>query len=68
VFYNCPKAAVVVKDFSKGLRAIIAAKAAINLSLTEIIKEPLVCLADQDKELPKATKVIVYKGLNYKQP
>ena len=67
MFYNCPKAAVVVKDFSKGLRAVIAAKAVINLSLTEIIKEPFVCLADQDKELSKATKVIVYKGLNHRQ-
>jgi len=46
VFYNCLKAAVVVGDFSKGLRAAIAAKAAINLSLTEITKEPLVCLKD----------------------
>jgi hypothetical protein len=45
-FYNCLKAAVVVGDFSKGLRAAIAAKAAVDLGLTEIINEPLICLAD----------------------
>lgn len=66
-FYNCPKAAVVVGDFFKGLRAAIAAKAAVDLGLAEIIEEPLICLADQDKELPKAAEVIVYKGLNYRQ-
>jgi len=46
VFYNCPEAAVVVGDFSKGLRAAMAAKAAVDLSLTEITKEPLICLED----------------------
>jgi MULE transposase domain len=45
-FYDCPKAAVVVRDFFKGLGAAIAAKAAVDLSLTEIIDEPLVCLKD----------------------
>src|SRR5271165_5406785 len=29
-FYNCPEAAVVVGDFSKGLGAAIAAKAAVD--------------------------------------
>ena len=67
VFYNCLKAAVVVKDFSKGLAAAIATKAAINLSLTEVIKEPLVCLTNQDEEIPKAAKVVVYKGLKHKE-
>jgi hypothetical protein len=46
VFYNCPKAAVVVEDFFKGLKAAIAAKAAVDLSLTNITEEPLVCLLD----------------------
>ena len=46
VFYNCLKAAVVVRDFAKGLSTIIAAKATVNLGLTEIFKEPLVCLLD----------------------
>lgn len=45
-FYNCPKAAVVVGDFSKGLGAAMAAKAAVDLSLTEIIEEPLICPLD----------------------
>jgi len=45
-FYDCPKAAVVVGDFSKGLGAAVAAKAAVDLGLTEIIDEPLICLAD----------------------
>jgi hypothetical protein len=42
-FYNCPKAAVIVRDFAKGLGATCAAKAAVDLSLTKIIEEPLVC-------------------------
>jgi hypothetical protein len=45
-FHDCPEAAVVVGDFFKGLGAAIAAKAAVDLSLTEIIDEPLVCLED----------------------
>jgi len=45
-FYDCPEAAVVVGDFSKGLGAVVAAKAAVNLGLTEIIDEPLICPAD----------------------
>ena len=46
MLYNYLKVVVVVRDFSKGLRAVIAAKAAINLSLTKITKEPFVCLKD----------------------
>lgn len=46
VFYDCPEAAVVVRDFLKGLAAAMAAKAAVDLSLTELIEEPLVCLID----------------------
>ena len=42
-FYDCPKAAVIVGDFAKGLGAACAAKAAVDLSLTEITEEPLVC-------------------------
>jgi hypothetical protein len=43
-FYNCPKAVVIVGDFTKGFRATCAAKAAVDLSLTKIIEELLVCL------------------------
>jgi hypothetical protein len=66
-FYDCPKATVAVRDFFKGLGAAMAAKAVVDLGLTKITKEPLVCLANQDEELPKAAKVIVYKGLNHGQ-
>jgi hypothetical protein len=59
VFYNYPKAAVVIRDFFKGLGAAMAAKVAVDLGLTKITKEPLVCPEDEDKELPKATKVVV---------
>jgi hypothetical protein len=45
-FYNCLEAAVIVGDFAKGLRAACAAKAAVDLSLTEITEELLVCLLD----------------------
>lgn len=46
VFYDYSKAVVVVKDFFKGLKATIVAKAAVNFSLTKIIKEPFMCLKD----------------------
>jgi hypothetical protein len=36
-FHDCPKAGVVVKDFFKGVGAAMAAKAAVNLSLTKIV-------------------------------
>ena len=44
-FYDCPEAAVV-GDFAKGLRAAIAAKAAVDLDVTKIVEEPLVCSLD----------------------
>ncbi len=37
----------------------MAAKAAVGLGLTEITKEPRACPEDEDKELPRATKVVV---------
>lgn len=39
-----------------------AAKAAIDLRLTDVIEEPLVCPLKRDKELPKATKVCIAKA------
>jgi hypothetical protein len=64
-FYDCPEAAIVVGDFSKGLGAAIAAKAAVDLGLTKIFEEPLVCLPDQDEEMPEAVEVVVHKGLDH---
>jgi hypothetical protein len=63
-FNDCPKAAIIVGDFSKGLRATCAAKAALDLSLTKIANEPLVCPLERDKELLEAVEVIVYKTSN----
>jgi len=60
-FYNCPQNAVIIGDFSKGLKAACAAKAAVNLSLTEIINEALVCPPERDKEMLEAVKVIISK-------
>jgi len=62
-FYNCLEAAVIVGDFSKGLRAACTAKAAVNLSLTEIINKALVCPLKRDEELLEAAEVVVYKAL-----
>jgi len=62
-FYNYPKATIIVGDFSKGLRATYTAKAAIDLSLTKIIEEPLFCLLNRDEEMLEAIKVVVYKVL-----
>jgi MULE transposase-like protein len=67
-FYDCPEAAVVVGDFSKGLGAAMAAKAAVDLGLTEIIDKPLICPADKDEELPEAAEVVVHEGLNHGEP
>jgi hypothetical protein len=62
-FHNCSKAAIIVKDFSKGLRAACAAKAALDLRLTKITDKPLVCPPNEDKELPKAAKVVVKEAV-----
>jgi hypothetical protein len=66
-FNDCPEAAVIVGDFFKGLRAACAAKAALDLGLTKIIDELLVCLLDKDEELPEAVEVVVYKELGIPQ-
>jgi hypothetical protein len=62
-FSDCPKAAVIIRDFSKGLRAACVAKVAVDLGLTKIIDEPLVCPLERDEELPKAASVVVHKAL-----
>jgi len=45
-FYNCPRQLIIIRDFAKGLGAACTAKAAVDLSLTKIIEEALVCLSD----------------------
>jgi hypothetical protein len=67
VIYDCPEAAVIVRDFSKGLGAAVAAKAATDLGLAEITDEALVCLAEQDNELLEAKDVIVGEQRIYLQ-
>jgi len=59
VFYDCPEAAVIVGDFSKGLGAAVAAKAAVDLGITTVTEEPLICPPDHDEELPEAAKVTI---------
>jgi hypothetical protein len=39
-----PKQSIIVRDFAKGLRAACITKAIVDLNLTKIIEEPLVCL------------------------
>jgi hypothetical protein len=60
-FYDCPKAVLICKDFSKGFRAAVAAKATCDLTRTLLT----------DKVLPRdltvildITKVIVSKAVN----
>jgi hypothetical protein len=60
-FYDCSEAAVIVGDFSKGLGAACAAKAAVDLSPTKIIDKALVCPSERDEEIPETAEVIVYK-------
>jgi hypothetical protein len=66
-FHNCPEAAIIVGDFSKGLGAACAAKAAVDLGLTEITEEPLVCPPDRDEEMPEAAEVVVHEALGKPQ-
>jgi hypothetical protein len=61
-FNDCPKAVVIVGDFSKGLGAACAAKAAVDLNLTDITEEALVCPLERDEELLEAAKVVVNKA------
>jgi hypothetical protein len=62
-FNDCPEAAVIVGDFSKGLGAACAAKAAVDLGLTVITDEALVCPPERDEEVPKAVEVVVHEAL-----
>jgi hypothetical protein len=55
VFYNCPEPALIVRDFSKGLGAAVAAKATTDLAGLEPTDE---CLA-LDNDLLKAVDVVV---------
>jgi hypothetical protein len=56
VFYNYPKSAVIVRDFSKGLGA------AVELGLTNIIDEALIHPLERDEELLEVVEVIVTKA------
>ena len=60
-FYDCPGNAIIVGDFFKGLGAACVAKAALDLGLTNIKDEPLVCPPERDPEIPEAAEVIIYK-------
>jgi hypothetical protein len=55
VFYDCPKPALIIRDFSKGLSAAVAAKATADLAGLKPIDE---CLALED-DLLKAVNVVV---------
>src|SRR5207248_6358200 len=59
VFYDCPEAVVIVGDFSKGLGAAVAAKAAIDHGLVDIMEDALVCPPHRDQEIPEAAKVLI---------
>jgi hypothetical protein len=51
----------------KGLEAACAAKAAVNLGLTETTDKALVYSSEQDKEMSEAIEVVVYKALRKPQ-
>jgi hypothetical protein len=55
VYYNCPKLALIVGDFSKGLGAAVATKATADLTGVDPTDE---CMALQD-DLLKAKEVVV---------
>jgi hypothetical protein len=54
-FYDCLENVVIVGDFCKGLGA------ALDLSLTKIVDEPLVYPPERDEEIPEAAEVIVHE-------
>jgi hypothetical protein len=58
VFYNCPEPDLIVGDFSKGLGAAVAAKAAADLAGLEPSDE----VQKDLPEFPEATEVIVGEG------
>jgi hypothetical protein len=57
-FYDCPKAALICRDFSKGLRAAVAAKATLDLAKTAPTDE---VFSLKPSAILDATKVIVSK-------
>ena len=59
VFYDCPEAVVIVGDFSKGLGAAVATKAAVDHGLVDIMEDTLVCPPHRDQEIPEAAKVLI---------
>jgi hypothetical protein len=59
IFYNYPGNIVIVRDFSKGFGAAYVVKAALDLRLTNIIDESLVCPLVRDPEIPEAAEVII---------
>jgi hypothetical protein len=54
-FYDCPKLAIIVRDFSKGLGAAVVAKATTDLASIKPTNE---CMALED-DLLKAKEVVV---------
>jgi len=67
VFSDCPKAVVIVGEFFKGPAAAIAAKAAVDLGLTTVTKEALVCPLDRDEELSEAAKAVIAEAIGNPQ-
>src|SRR5438552_883843 len=59
VFYDCPEAVVIVRDFFKGLGAAVAVKATIDHRLVDIIEDALVCPLHRDQEISEAAKVLI---------
>ena len=59
-FYNCPKPALIIGDFSKGLGAAVAAKAAADLASLEPTDE--IIIEQDDPDFPDVTEVVVDKG------
>jgi hypothetical protein len=66
-FNDCSEAAVIVRDFLKGLEAACTAKAAVDLGLTETTDEALVCPPEQDKKVSEAIEVVVHEALRKPQ-
>jgi hypothetical protein len=57
IFYNCPKPAIITGDFSKGLGAAVAAKAAADLASKEAGNN--IYWPANDSGFPEASKVLI---------
>ena len=63
-FYNCPEPNLIIRDFSKGLGAAVAAKATADLAVEYAVANPNseFIVKQVDLDFPNAIEVVVSRG------